>query len=239
MSINERGGWIAGAAAAGVITTVALLAPRPVAVVLAVALALAAVAGAGAALPEPALPDPASRPGAARPWRSMLLLGCAFAAAIASPTGLTDNSGPAHLAAAATLGASGGLTSWAWTRLRRPTTGVPSTPRPAAPAPQEPRLAVARPLVTALETLTVAGLCTQWRRSYLELRLAERLHTRAQLAELRRCYLEEMARRDPAGFAAWLAHDPYPAAGHPERYLRDPSERRSRRGRPDPTTPAA
>ncbi|MHA6626359.1 hypothetical protein ACU61A_13070 [Pseudonocardia sichuanensis] len=82
--------------------------------------------------------------------------------------------------------------------------------------------------------LSTTELCRAWRLSYLLLQKARAPEALADAAELRRRYLDEMARRHPAGFRRWL-EDGARAAGDPSRYVRrsarpvDPDEDRTTR----------
>ncbi len=94
---------------------------------------------------------------------------------------------------------------------------APEAP-PAHALPGEHR----RPLPVLLPddaaTSTTSQLCRAWRVSYLVL---ENTHDPVRLAEvaaLRRAYLDELDRRDPDGFRRWL-EDGARAAGDPARYI--------------------
>lgn len=78
---------------------------------------------------------------------------------------------------------------------------------------------------TPLEAETFAGmvralddgeLCQAWRESHEVLGYTHLPELRSQLVALRQAYLDEMERRDPRGFAAWLEGG---AAAAPERFL--------------------
>ena len=69
--------------------------------------------------------------------------------------------------------------------------------------------------------LTLPELCWAWRTSFTALDRADP-HTEyrrwSALVAARRCYLDELARRDPAGFARWLYAGARPASD-PSRYV--------------------
>jgi hypothetical protein len=66
-----------------------------------------------------------------------------------------------------------------------------------------------------LSQLTAAELCMAWRRSFTELRRSD--HWSATI-DVRRAYLDELERRYPEQFAAWLASGPR-AASDPGRFF--------------------
>jgi hypothetical protein len=72
-------------------------------------------------------------------------------------------------------------------------------------------------LQAQLAALTLPELCAGWRTGALAPVETEDPRRRARLVQLRGIYLDELERRDPAGFAEWLKHD---ALGtDPEGYL--------------------
>lgn len=77
------------------------------------------------------------------------------------------------------------------------------------------------PPASSLGTLSDAELCSAWRTSFITL---QRHHTdadlerRAQLIHLRQHYLDELERRNPAGFHRWLYTGARPASD-PSRYI--------------------
>lgn len=85
------------------------------------------------------------------------------------------------------------------------------------------------PDAAAMRLLSTAQLCWGWRVSFTAL---ERTDGRADrrrwtgLVEVRQRYLDEIARRDPAGLARWLYAGARPASD-PGRYLLPPRARRS------------
>ena len=58
---------------------------------------------------------------------------------------------------------------------------------------------------TELAEMTDRSLCTMWRRSYLQLKRAPDAGARLELVRLRAACLDEMERRHPQVFTAWLA----------------------------------
>jgi hypothetical protein len=67
-------------------------------------------------------------------------------------------------------------------------------------------------------TASTVALCRAWRISYLVLEHARDPAQRAQVAAMRGLYLDELARRDPAGFRRWLIEGAR-AGGDPAPYL--------------------
>ncbi len=67
--------------------------------------------------------------------------------------------------------------------------------------------------------LDVAGLCRAWRSSHALLGEVEGVEARSKVVLLRQAYLDEMERRDAAGFQRWLEADAQ-ASGDPEAFLR-------------------
>jgi hypothetical protein len=112
------------------------------------------------------------------------------------------------------LAASSPPLVWSLRRLRRhgPGARVDRGERDAAPAPM-PSM---RPRDVA--SMSTADIGASWRRTARELPRIREPHRRAQLAELRRLYLDELERRDHAGFRSWLNAGPH-AAHDPTRYI--------------------
>lgn len=81
----------------------------------------------------------------------------------------------------------------------------------------EPTVAATRPPVRP-ETLSTPGLCLAWRRSYLALLDAPPGPSRDELVRVRECLLDELERRDHAGFTRWLEAGAR-AGSDPTRYL--------------------
>lgn len=71
---------------------------------------------------------------------------------------------------------------------------------------------------TSLESLGLDELCHAWRASYGDLQRAQTRWTREQIVEMRQSYLDELERRNPTGFAAWLDAGAR-AASDPGRFL--------------------
>ncbi len=80
--------------------------------------------------------------------------------------------------------------------------------RATAPPPPEP----------AVGDLPTDELCLAWRRSYLALHRAADEETRHRLVQRRQVYLDEIERRDRAGFERWLSSGAR-ASGDPRHYL--------------------
>jgi hypothetical protein len=89
----------------------------------------------------------------------------------------------------------------------------PSGP-PAAPAV----VVTPAPPMTAAADLTTGALCLAWRRSYVKLQQSTDEPTRQRVVRLREQYLDELERRDRAGFARWLGSGAR-AGSDPQRYL--------------------
>ena len=86
---------------------------------------------------------------------------------------------------------------------------------PTAPTAPPVRIDVPSPV---LATLSTPELCLAWRRSYVALGDLPTGPARAELVTLRQSMLDEIERRDPAGFQRWL--DAGARAGSdPSRYL--------------------
>jgi len=71
---------------------------------------------------------------------------------------------------------------------------------------------------TTVRSMSDQELCRAFRRSFVLLGRADEPSEQLRLVVLREVYLDEMARRDPAGFAVWLASGAR-AASAPEKYL--------------------
>lgn len=91
---------------------------------------------------------------------------------------------------------------------------------------QEEFLPAARPapetddLQNRIHNLNSAQLCRGWRVSFLAVVSAKSEAELELLARKRRLYLDELERRNPAGFRAWLESSPG-ASSDPEPYLLD------------------
>lgn len=95
---------------------------------------------------------------------------------------------------------------------RGPTSAVEASPVPVVPVPHTDTDTVT---VTELST---PALCLAWRRSYLVLIDTPDGPARQDLAAARRQMLDELERRDGAGFASWMAAGAR-AGSDPARYL--------------------
>lgn len=107
----------------------------------------------------------------------------------------------------------------------------------ATPPPAATPSVVDWPDANAVRALSTAGLCWGWRTSFTALHrldLGAELGQRAALVLVRQCYLDEMARRDPAGVARWLYAGARPASD-PSRYLASAPVSRSAAAAADPT----
>lgn len=61
-----------------------------------------------------------------------------------------------------------------------------------------------QPAWPAVSQLSTNELCRQWRHSYILLQQARDAESAEQIATFRRCCLDELQVRQPAGFARWL-----------------------------------
>ena len=129
---------------------------------------------------------------------------------------------------------AGDLAAPPTTPANRAAAPLTDTPRAATPATGSvvvrseqaalPPTDAAWPEVSAMPLLSTAELCWGWRTSFTALeRVSPRndLQRRLVLIAVRQRYLDEIARRDPAGFFRWLQAGARPA-GDPSRYLRTP-----------------
>jgi hypothetical protein len=98
-----------------------------------------------------------------------------------------------------------------------------ATPRDPATSPADgPADAPER----ELSSLADVELCLIWRQSFLLLETARTAAERQSVVELRQLYLDELHRRSPEGFAAWLASGAR-ASGNPFPYVDDARRRAS------------
>jgi hypothetical protein len=88
--------------------------------------------------------------------------------------------------------------------------------KPSGPS-TAPAVLVPQPAAAAVD-LTTGALCLAWRRSYVELKQSTDEPTRQRVVRLRGQYLDELERRDGAGFARWLGSGAR-AGSDPQRYL--------------------
>ncbi|MGH4020312.1 MAG: hypothetical protein ACRDT0_13965 [Pseudonocardiaceae bacterium] len=79
-------------------------------------------------------------------------------------------------------------------------------------------------------SLTDEELCLAWRASFTAMGRESDPCARARIAGIRQTYLDELERRDPVGFARWMATGPR-AGSDPGKYV-IPTARRSRLHRP-------
>jgi hypothetical protein len=96
---------------------------------------------------------------------------------------------------------------------------LPGSPPPPTPLPGT--LAVALPGgvdVLSLARWSEQELCQAWQRTYVQLQRHTDAAWTEHLAQTRCTYLDELQRRDPNGFAAWIASGAR-AASDPMRYL--------------------
>lgn len=137
------------------------------------------------------------------------------AAAFYLLTGLVVLVGPAAfmlaLFATAALGwRAGPVVAW-----RRARTGVPPPsdgPEPSGPEP------IVVPTDLPVASLTTGELCRLWRVSYLAVAASRDPTTLDHIARTRRHCLDELERRDPAGFRRWIEAGAR-AAGDPVPYI--------------------
>lgn len=128
-------------------------------------------------------------------------------------------------------------TPWVWRRVQQWRRGRWSEHDASQPVRVEPNPAPGpRPLVRVLASLSTPALCAEWQRSLHMLTDATDPTARDGIAELRRRYLDELERRDPAAVARWLAADPRPAGTNPARYLSAADRARERRRSPQGRT---
>ncbi len=121
--------------------------------------------------------------------------------------------------ATALLGALTVVAMWIGWRIWRGTGAAPpAVVTKAEPPPARPptTLRVLPPNPT--RDLPTDELCLVWRRSYFQLQRAADEHTRQRIIRARQECLDELERRDRAGFARWLASGAR-AGGDPRRFL--------------------
>ena len=109
---------------------------------------------------------------------------------------------------------------------------VPATPTSALePQKPHPSSVVALPSGPSELPLTQwsdAELCRAWQITYVQLQRRPGAAWTGHLAEQRRTYLEELQRRNPTGFIAWIDNGAR-AASDPTRYLTTPPTPRNHR----------
>ena len=163
--------------------------------------------------------------------RRTVTTGAVTAASGVSLLGLLQMFSPGALAAVVALAAASSpalhqylATSLRYRRWRLPEIEPHNSPEGDGLERPQPSLPSA-----PVRSLSTAELCLAWRTSHPALCRARRrgdLPAQARLVALRQAYLDELERRDPAGFAEWLAHDARPT-GDPRSYLNNPSDRSS------------
>jgi hypothetical protein len=135
------------------------------------------------------------------------------------------------------VGAVGGMVGLGiWMARTRPGRRVPAAPPaagrpPARPVPPASRVQATRPTVVAgnvtaglpgpalLAALPLEALGREWTSTSAALGSPLDARTRQAVVRRREAVLDELERRDPAGFARWLAAGPL-SATDPVRYLR-------------------
>jgi hypothetical protein len=108
----------------------------------------------------------------------------------------------------------------AWIRLPQSAKAAESASvrEPAAPPVDFPIPLYLEAVARSLSEMTDEELCLAWRRSFKHLESSVDSDRRTVMADVRRAYLDELERRHPEEFAAWLASGPR-AAGDPARFL--------------------
>ena len=115
------------------------------------------------------------------------------------------------------LGAVLAVSGWFGWRLWRGTYAKPPGDLGESKPSRPPTML--RTLPTGLaRDLSTDDLCLVWRCSYVQLQRAADEPARQQIIRARQEYLDELERRDHAGFARWLASGAR-AGGDPRRYL--------------------
>ncbi|MFI5694733.1 hypothetical protein ACIA58_22960 [Kribbella sp. NPDC051586] len=114
-------------------------------------------------------------------------------------------------------------------RTRRRAKGHSPAVRPGPVTHRDPVTSLADgPAATPareLSSLADVELCLVWRQSFLLLETSRTAAERQSVVELRQLYLDELHRRSPEGFAAWLASGAR-ASGNPFPYV-DATRRRA------------
>jgi MFS family permease len=118
--------------------------------------------------------------------------------------------------------ASPWVLSWGAAQVSRLTAGPVDRRAPAPSTASDPTISkVNRPRTRQdadPHSMSNEDLWLAWRRSFALVNGAHTATERAQAAELRRRYLDELERRDPAGFERWIAAGAR-AASDPGRYM--------------------
>ena len=103
---------------------------------------------------------------------------------------------------------------------------LPADPAPLVPVvPVLPVLGISDTMAVS-NTMTDLDLCRAWRSSFVSLERAVNPASRARIAGTRAVLLDELERRHPSGFGAWIRSGAR-AAGDPERYVLGPQARRA------------
>lgn len=181
-----------------------------------------------------------SEDGAPGRWRQAVWAGLVYGALVVAACGLVTWLGPQGLVVVALLALSSPPVVAAARRLDHhdPRSGPveqapapdrgsdrPTSVRPAARAPVPEQVAATRwsfldaPWMTRSPTsMDDPTLCLAWRVSFVALRQPVPPSSRLRLVERRRELLDELERRNPAGFQAWLASGAR-AAADPTKYI--------------------
>jgi hypothetical protein len=164
-------------------------------------------------------------------WRRPMRLAILGAVAVLATGGLADTLGGSGLALATLILLSAPPVVEAVRRRllpgmlagrdeAGPAAGAPPSAKPARGDRAHRPAEVEDPQVKApaLAELDDAGLCLAWRRSFVALQRAATPSCRADIVVLRVRLLDEMERRNPSGFALWLASGAR-AASDPTRFI--------------------
>ena len=152
-----------------------------------------------------------SRTSTARSAAQLAVLAWALASGVVSVVATADVFWPVTVLA---LTAAAASSPWVVVRLRRAAHRQGTGAGSALPTTAELDLG------STLEQLSTAALCDAWKRSFAALMCARTAQQRMVVVEVRAQYLDEMERRCPGGFSAWLASGAL-AAGGPDRFLAD------------------
>lgn len=148
--------------------------------------------------------------------RAGVLAGATTVAGLLALTGLVTLLGPTSGLVILTLLATVVLV-WLWLRPGRPPSRIGDTGAPRV-ARRPERAITPLPPQLAPAALSTQELCLAWRRSYVALLDVPAGPARCEVIRLRGRLLDELERRDPAGFVRWLetgAHE----GSDPSRYL--------------------
>lgn len=121
--------------------------------------------------------------------------------------------------ATALLGVLTAVAVWIGWRIWRGASGAPpAVVAKAEPPPAGPPTMLRMLPPSPARDLPTDELCLVWRRSYFQLQRAADEHARQEIIRARQECLDELERRDRAGFARWLASGAR-AGGDPRRFL--------------------